>query len=80
MGKKKIRFACHSCGKEVECSSGELPCEALEGWLTVCYWEGPGMMSNYNFCSFTCAKSWVDSQVPKIPAVFLESFGEDKTG
>jgi hypothetical protein len=38
------------------------------------------MMSNYNFCSFTCAKSWIDSQVPKIPAVFLESFGEDKTG
>jgi hypothetical protein len=80
MRKKKTRFACHSCGKEVECSSGELPCEALEGWLTVCYWEGPGMMSNYNFCSFTCAKSWVDSQVPKIPAVFLESFGEDKPG
>jgi hypothetical protein len=80
MRKKKTRFACHSCGKEVEYSSGELPCEALEGWLTVCYWEGPGMMSNYNFCSFTCAKSWVDSQVPKIPAVFLESFGEDKPG
>lgn len=80
MRKKKVRFFCHSCGKEVECSSGELPCEALEGWLTVCCWEGPGMMHNYNFCSFTCAKSWVDSQVPKIPAVFLESFGEDNTG
>jgi hypothetical protein len=79
MRKRKARFSCHSCGIEVECSSGELPCEALEGWLTVSCWEGPGAVSHYNFCSFTCLKSWVDAQVPRIPEVFLESFGEDKT-
>jgi hypothetical protein len=79
MRKKKVRFSCHSCGVEVECSSGELPCEALGGWLTVCCWEGAGEALQYNFCSFTCLKSWVDAQVPKIPAVFLESFGEDKS-
>ena len=77
--KKKASFSCHSCGIKVECSSGELPCEALEGWLTICCWEGPGAVSQHNFCSSTCLKSWVDALVPKIPEVFLESFGEDET-
>ena len=78
MRNKKARFACNSCGIKVECSSGELPCEALEGWFTICRWEGPGAVSQYNFCSSSCLKSWVDAQVPKIPEVFLESFSEDE--
>jgi len=79
MGSRRTRFSCQSCGKEVECSPGEIPCEALEGWLTVSYWEGPGAVSHYNFCSLSCLKSWVEAQLPRIPDVFLESFGEDET-
>jgi len=79
MRNQRPRFSCHSCGKRVESSPKEPPCEALKGWLTVSCWEGPGAVSHYNFCSFSCLKSWVDAQVPTIPEVFLESFGEDKT-
>ena len=79
MKNQKMHFSCHSCGKGVECPSGGPPCEALQGWLTVSYWKGLGSVEHYNFCSFSCLKSWVDAQVPTIPEVFLESFGEDKT-
>jgi hypothetical protein len=77
MGNQRTHFTCHTCGKGAVCSPGELPCEALKGWLTVACWKGPGAVSRYNFCSFSCLKAWVDSQVPTIPEVFLESFGED---
>ena len=73
-----MHFSCHGCGKVVECSPGEVPCEVLKGWLTVSHWQGPGAVSHYSFCSFTCLKSWADTQVPTIPKVFLESFDEDK--
>jgi len=76
MKKKTVRFSCRNCGAEVECNPSEIPCAALEGWFTLCAWEGPGQASQYNFCSATCLKSWVDAQVPRIPSVFLESFGE----
>jgi hypothetical protein len=76
MRKKKVRFSCQTCGATVECAASEIPCEALGGWFTICCWEGLGEASQYNFCSSTCLKSWVDAQVPRIPAVFLESFGE----
>ncbi len=71
------RFSCHSCGKVIECHHGEPPCEVLEGWLTVSYWKGSGSVEHYNFCSFSCLKSWVDAQVPRIPGAFLESFKEN---
>ena len=76
---EKANFSCHSCGKELECLPGEAPCEVLKGWLTVSYWKGRGVVSHYSFCSFSCLKSWADSQIPKIPKVFLESFEEDKS-
>jgi hypothetical protein len=72
-------LSCHSCGKQAECPRGGPPCEALKGWLTVSCWEGLGAVTHYNFCSFSCLKSWVDAQVPVIPKIFLESFGEDKS-
>ena len=71
-------LSCHSCGKQAECICEGPPCEALKGWLTVSCWEGPGAATHYNFCSFSCLKSWVDAQVPTIPKIFLESFGEGK--
>ena len=73
------RYTCHSCDKVVECFPGELPCEVLEGWLTISHWKGSGSVEHYNFCSFTCLKSWVDAQFPKIPEVFLEPFKEDES-
>lgn len=76
MGPQGMRFICHSCGKEVENTSGEPPCEVLSGWVAVSQWHGRGDVSHYTFCSFTCLKSWVDTQAPKIPDVFLESFDE----
>lgn len=77
MKNQEKRFSCHSCGKEVECSTEQPPCEVLRGWITIAYWGGLQKVSHYNFCSFTCLKSWVDAQVPKIPGVFLKSFEEE---
>ena len=79
MRNQRMRFSCHSCGKGVECSPGEPPCEVLKDWLTVSYWKGLGFVEHYDFCSFSCLKSWADAQVPRAPEVFLKSFGEDKT-
>ena len=79
MRKPDVKFSCHSCGKTAEGSPGETPCEALQGWLTVSSWEGPGVVEHYNFCSFSCLESWAEAQVPKVPKVFLDSFSEDKS-
>jgi len=79
MRDERVHLSCHFCGKGVGCSSDEPLCEALGGWLTVSHWKGRGAVSHYNFCSFSCLKSWVDAQVPRVPEVFLESFGEDRT-
>ncbi len=77
MKTQRMRFSCHSCRKRLEYSPGEPPCEVLKGWLTVSCWKGLGFVERYNFCSFSCLKSWVEVQVPKIPKVFLESFKDD---
>jgi len=79
MRKPDVKFSCHSCGKTAEGSPGATPCEALQGWLTVSSWEGPGVVEHYNFCSFSCLESWAEAQVPKVPKVFLDSFSEDKS-
>ena len=76
---KKKHLTCNSCGQGVECSPGEPPCEVLKGWFTVSQWEGPGAVSHYYFCSLSCLKSWVSNRVPKVPQVFLKSFGEDES-
>lgn len=77
MKAQRMPFSCHSCGIRAECFSGEPPCEVLKGWLTVSCWKGLGFVEHHNFCSFSCLKSWVEAQVPKIPNVFLESFKDD---
>jgi len=74
----KGNFTCHSCGKRVEHSLEERPCEVLGGWLTVSHWKGLGAVEHYNFCSFTCLERWAEAQVPKIPEAFLKAFGEGK--
>lgn len=78
MRKQRIHLSCHSCGRVAECPPEALPCEVLQGWLTVSYWEGLGSVEHYNFCSFSCLESWTDAHVPRVPEVFLESFKEDK--
>jgi len=79
MKNQKMPVSCHFCGKEMEYSSEEPPCEALRGWLTVSCWKGLGDVERYNFCSFSCLKSWADTQVPRVPQVFLESFKDDES-
>jgi len=68
---------CHSCGRKVEFSQEELPCQALHGWLIISCLKGLESVDRYSFCSFSCLKRWVDSQVPTVPEVFLKSLGED---
>ena len=67
-------FICHSCGERVECGVRQKPCEALEGWLMVSLWKGPEAVEHYNFCSLNCLKTWVDTQLPQVPDVFLKAF------
>jgi len=71
-------FICHSCGKRVEHSAEERPCEVLNGWLMVSQWKGLEAVEHYNFCSFSCLKTWTDTQVPQVPEVFLKAFEEGK--
>ena len=71
-------FSCHSCGKRVEHSAEERPCEVLNGWLMVSRWKGLEAIEHYNFCSFSCLKTWTDTQVPQVPEVFLKAFEEGK--
>jgi len=74
----KAQRACFSCGRKMESVPGEPPCRVLKGWLTVSHWKGVGSVEHHNFCSFSCLKSWVDAQVPRVPEVFLKFFEEDK--
>jgi hypothetical protein len=46
----------------------------LNGWLMVCQWSGPETVEHYNFCSLICLKTWMDTQVPQVPNVFLKAF------
>ena len=75
---KKGCATCHSCGKKVELTLGEPPCKVLSGWLTVSHWKGLESVDQYIFCSFSCLQRWVDTQLPRIPEVFLKSLGEEK--
>ncbi len=69
---------CYSCGKKVEYPQEEPPCKALRGWLRVSHWKALESVDHYDFCSFSCLQRWVDTQVPKIPDVFLKPFKEEK--
>ncbi len=68
---------CHSCGRKVEFSQEELPCDVLSGWLVVSHMKGLETVDRYSFCSFSCLQRWVASQVPEIPGIFLKSMGEE---
>lgn len=70
-------FICSACGRKVEFSPGEAPCEALTGWLSLAQWKGVSSVDHFNFCSFTCLKKWVNAKSPQIPRIFLESFKEE---
>jgi len=71
-------FSCQYCGEKVECPPGEPPCKVLKGWFIVAHWKGPASVEHYNFCSFNCLQKWANSQVTKIPEVFIKYFGEDE--
>jgi len=74
---EKKHFICHSCGKKAEGSSEKPPCEVLAGWLMATHWKGLESVDQYMFCSFSCLQRWVDANVPRIPEIFLKSFGEE---
>jgi hypothetical protein len=84
MGKKNYAV-CYTCVRKVEymdCSEKEPPpkdarCHVLKGWLTVSHWQGMHAVECYDFCSLGCLQKWVDSQVPKLPDVFLEALDDD---
>jgi hypothetical protein len=67
-------FVCHSCGERVECAAKQRPCEVLDGWLMVSLWKGPEAVEHYNFCSLSCLRTWVDTQIPQVPEAFLRAF------
>jgi hypothetical protein len=71
-------FICHSCGKTVEHRKDERPCHVLNGWLMVSQWKGPATVEHHNFCSLICLKRWMDTQIPKVPDVYLKAFEERK--
>lgn len=70
------RIICHSCGFELEHGTGRMPCEELEGWLTISHWKGKETVEHYNFCSPICLRQWIDRLFPPIPDVYLKSFNE----
>ena len=70
-------FICHICGKKVDFLLEEPPCQVLTGWLMVSHWKGQESADHYSFCSFSCLQRWVDTQVPRIPEVFLESLRDE---
>ena len=72
-------WVCHSCGRKAEIGPEELPCEVLRGWLIVSNWKGLESVDHYSFCSLSCLQRWVDSQVPRVPEVFLKSLGEENS-
>ena len=74
---EKKHFICHSCGKKAESSLEKPPCEALAGWVMATHWKEFESVDQHIFCSFSCLKRWVDTNVPKIPDVFIKSFGEE---
>lgn len=68
---------CYSCGRQVEHTSGQPPCEELTGWITISHWKGKEAVDHYNFCSPLCLKQWIVGQATPIPEAFLKSFSED---
>ena len=71
-------ITCHTCGLELEPEQGRMPCEELEGWITVSYWKGKEAVDHYNLCSPKCLRHWVDQVFPGIPEIYLKSFDEQE--
>ena len=71
-------FVCHACGKRVEYGGKERLFKTLNGWVIVSLFKSSGTVEHYNFCSLTCLKTWLDTQVPQVPNVFLKAFEQGK--
>ncbi len=67
---------CHSCGRKVEFSQEEIPCNVLHGWLIVSQMKGLESVDRYSLCSFSCLKRWAANRIPEVPEVFLKSLDE----
>ncbi len=73
-------IVCYGCGKELEHGTGRMPCEELEGWITISHWKGKESVDHYSFCSTQCLHQWVGDLFPRVPDVFLNSFGDEDIG
>jgi len=69
---------CHICGRRVDFSGQEVPCEVLRGWLMVSHLKGVEQIDHHGFCSLSCLQRWVDSLAPQVPQVFIESLEEEE--
>jgi len=73
-------IVCDSCGRELGHIMGQMPCEEMEGWITISQWKGKESVDHLNFCSSVCLQQWFQEQFPRVPEVFLRSFdSEDET-
>lgn len=73
---KQHVISCHFCGRDAEPAGGQAPCEVLNGWITVSFWKGKGVVEHLNFCSMNCLHQSLLSRMTAVPNVFLKSFGE----
>jgi hypothetical protein len=44
----------------------------------VSLWKGPEAVEHHNFCSLSCLRTWVDTQLPQVPDAFLRAFEEGR--
>ena len=68
---------CQSCGLKVELQPGEMPCQALKNWFVITRFQETEQIGRYSFCSLHCLKDWVESEMPRIPEIFLRSMDEE---
>lgn len=83
--RKRNCAICYNCSRKVEyteCSGSggvdeDTRCSVLSGWFSVSQWHGKEFVTHYEFCSLGCLRSWVESELPPIPDVFIKGFEED---
>ena len=83
--RERAYAVCECCGRKVEytqCSERGAPpedarCRVLSGWLSVSCWKGTEAVDYYDFCSLVCLQRWVNTQILRIPQIFLKAFEDD---
>lgn len=74
---QQLTLSCYTCGRGLKTKPRRPPCEELNGWITVSFWKGKGLVEHGNFCSTGCLYNFLLNHITPVPDVFLQSFGED---